>query len=275
MVKLLYCSCYTADAECSCYTAGATVQWLQCRCYAAVAAVQLLLLLLLKKVGSASLKESDIHHISPKTPAPQYQPLDRTKRKGKRVEDYSRDRATQANKKSTGPTLGTRQSHTIVYWVRKIVPEIHREGNKSPVVLRGSAASRCISVPMCDQSTTCNPHWHIRSRQSTIKKVLHYSCYSAVATAQFLQCSCSTAVATLQLLQCICYSADATLQMLHCSCYTAVATLQLLHCSCYTAYATVQMLHCSCYTAVATVQILHCSCYSADATLQLLQCRCQ
>ena len=52
-----------------------------------------LLLLLLKKVSSARLGESDIHPISPKTPAPQYQPIDRKKRKGKRVEDYSRDRA--------------------------------------------------------------------------------------------------------------------------------------------------------------------------------------
>ena len=53
----------------------------------------LLLLLLLKKVGSARLRESDVHPISPKTPAPQYQQTDRKKRKGKRVEDYSRDRA--------------------------------------------------------------------------------------------------------------------------------------------------------------------------------------
>ena len=52
-----------------------------------------LLLLLLKKVSSARLGESDIHPISPKTTAPQYQPIDRKKRKGKRVEDYSRDRA--------------------------------------------------------------------------------------------------------------------------------------------------------------------------------------
>ena len=52
-----------------------------------------LLLLLLKKVGSAWLRESGIHPISPKTPAPQYQPIDRKKRKGTRVEDYSRDRA--------------------------------------------------------------------------------------------------------------------------------------------------------------------------------------
>ena len=50
-------------------------------------------LLLLKKVGSAKLRESNIHPISPKTPAPQYQPIDRKKERVKRVEDYSRDRA--------------------------------------------------------------------------------------------------------------------------------------------------------------------------------------
>ena len=60
----------------------------------------LLLLLLLKKVGSARLIESDIHPISPKTPAPQYQPIDRKKRKGKKVEDYSRDRAAYVNKEA-------------------------------------------------------------------------------------------------------------------------------------------------------------------------------
>ena len=51
----------------------------------------LLLLLLLKEVCSARLKESDKHLISPKTPAPQYQPIDRKKRKRKLVEDYNRD----------------------------------------------------------------------------------------------------------------------------------------------------------------------------------------
>ena len=49
--------------------------------------------ILLKKVGSARLRESGIHPISLKTPAPQYQPIDRKKRKGKRVEEYSRERA--------------------------------------------------------------------------------------------------------------------------------------------------------------------------------------
>ena len=69
------------------------------------------LLLLLKKVGSARLRESGIHPISPKIPAPQYQPIDRKKRKGKKVEDYSRDRVAKANQealalllKPTSPT---------------------------------------------------------------------------------------------------------------------------------------------------------------------------
>ena len=53
-----------------------------------------ILLLLLKEAGSARIRESDVRPISPKTIAPQYQPLDRKKRKIKIVEDYSRDRAT-------------------------------------------------------------------------------------------------------------------------------------------------------------------------------------
>ena len=51
------------------------------------------LLLLLKEVGCARLRESDVHHINPKTTALQYQPIDRKKRNWKTVEDYSRDRA--------------------------------------------------------------------------------------------------------------------------------------------------------------------------------------
>ena len=37
-------------------------------------------------------RESDIDSISPKTRAPQYQPIDRKKRNRKIVEDYSKDR---------------------------------------------------------------------------------------------------------------------------------------------------------------------------------------
>ena len=51
------------------------------------------IIIIIKKVGSARLRESDVHPISPKTPAPKYQHIDRRKRKGKKVEDYSRDRA--------------------------------------------------------------------------------------------------------------------------------------------------------------------------------------
>ena len=60
--------------------------------------ILLLVLLLLKKVGSARLRESDTHPISPKTRAPQYLPIDRKKRKGKIVEDYSRDRKSSLGK---------------------------------------------------------------------------------------------------------------------------------------------------------------------------------
>ena len=45
-------------------------------------------------------RESDIQPISPSTPDPQYQQIDRNKMKGKIVEDYSRDRAALANKKA-------------------------------------------------------------------------------------------------------------------------------------------------------------------------------
>ena len=53
----------------------------------------LMLLLLLKEVVSAMLRESDIHPISPNTTAPQYQLIDRKNRKGKIVEDNSSYRA--------------------------------------------------------------------------------------------------------------------------------------------------------------------------------------
>ena len=47
----------------------------------------LLLLLLLKNIGNARPGEGDWHPISPKTPAPHYQPIKEKKRKGKYVED--------------------------------------------------------------------------------------------------------------------------------------------------------------------------------------------
>ena len=80
-------------------------------------------------------------------------------------------RAAQTNKEALALLLKPASPTPIKYGVSKIVPEGHREGNKSPGVLQGSAARRCISVPMCDKSTACNPSWHIRSRKSTIKRV--------------------------------------------------------------------------------------------------------
>ena len=57
---------------------------------------ELVLLLLLKEVGSARLRKSDIYTLfCPDTPAPQYQPIDGKKRKGKIAGDYSRDRASK------------------------------------------------------------------------------------------------------------------------------------------------------------------------------------
>ena len=66
--------------------------------------------------------------------------------------------------KGIGPALEIRQSDTIEYRVNQIIPERYWEGNKSPAVLRGSAAGRRISIPMCDQSTASNPGWHIRHK---------------------------------------------------------------------------------------------------------------
>ena len=83
----------------------------------------LLVVVVLKEVASARLRESDIHPISSNTPAPQYQPIDRKKRKGKIVENYSRDRAAYTNKKSIGPALEIRQSHTIEHGVSRIIPQ--------------------------------------------------------------------------------------------------------------------------------------------------------
>ena len=38
-------------------------------------------------------------------------------------------------------------------------------------VRRGSAARRLRSITICDQSTACNPYWHILHRESTIEVV--------------------------------------------------------------------------------------------------------
>ena len=72
--------------------------------------------------------------------------------------------------KNISPALKTRQSHTIEYRVSKIVPQRYCAANTSHAVLRGSAARRHTSIPMCNLSTVCNPHWNIRHRKSTVKR---------------------------------------------------------------------------------------------------------
>ena len=69
-----------------------------------LATLLLLLLLLLKKIGSARLRESDVHPISMKSPAPQYQPIDRKKRKRKRVEGIQRTATDQRREMSHSNT---------------------------------------------------------------------------------------------------------------------------------------------------------------------------
>ena len=53
-------------------------------------------------VVGARLRESDVQctPYQSEDPSQQYQNIDRKKRKGKRVEDYSRDRAAYANKEA-------------------------------------------------------------------------------------------------------------------------------------------------------------------------------
>ena len=69
--------------------------------------------------------------------------------------EISRERAARPIKRHCPCSL---KSHIIEYWVIKIVPQKYLQGNKSPVVLRGAAARRRISIPLCDHRTACNTH---------------------------------------------------------------------------------------------------------------------
>ena len=43
----------------------------------------IIIIIIIKKIGNARPGEGDCHPISPKTPAPHYQPIEEKKRKGK------------------------------------------------------------------------------------------------------------------------------------------------------------------------------------------------
>ena len=89
MLYVTACHCMSLYfTVCHCMSLCVTV----CHCMSLYVTVCHCTLLLLKEVGSARLRENDIRPISPKTPAAQYQPIDRKKSKGKIAEaNYSRN----------------------------------------------------------------------------------------------------------------------------------------------------------------------------------------
>ena len=95
--------------------------------------------------------------------------------------------------KGIGPALKIRQFHTIEHRVSKIIAERYREGNKTPAILRGSAARRRISIPMCNHSTTCDTYGTYgtgRAPQSGCIG-LHLILYSIHSTATDRRCAMS------------------------------------------------------------------------------------
>ena len=94
----------------------------------------LLLLLLLKVVGSAWLRESDIHPISPKTIIVGIEQL-------RPIEKHWPCSPASPTPSNTGSARS-----------------FQRDTERGIKVLRGSAARRSIRMPMCDQGTACNLH---------------------------------------------------------------------------------------------------------------------
>ena len=93
----------------------------------------------------------------------------RKTRKGKQLKT-KRARAALTNKKALALLLKPASPTPSITGSKRLFHR-HWEGNKSPAVLRGFAERACISTPMSDQSTACNPHWHILYRQSIIKRM--------------------------------------------------------------------------------------------------------
>ena len=130
-----------------------------------------IIIIIIKKGQQCKAKREWYTPYQSEDPSPTIPTYRQKEEKGKKSRRLQQGQSSLGQQRSIGHALETRQSHTIEYGVCKIVPEGLQEGNKSPAVLQGSAARRCISVSMCDQSTACNLRWHMRSRQSTIKRV--------------------------------------------------------------------------------------------------------
>ena len=100
------------------------------------------LLLLLKKIGNASQGEGDWHPISPKTPAPYYQPIEEKKRKGKKLKT-KKERATRPTKR-----------HWTCSWNPPIPHHrIRGQPDRSREILRGDLKS-------CGTARYCNGEAH-------------------------------------------------------------------------------------------------------------------
>ena len=102
----------------------------------------LLLIILLKRVMQG--RERAIYTLSLRRPSPQFQPIKKNREKENSIEDKNG---------------GTQPMPMKKHWP---CSERYWKCNKRPAVLWGLAVKRDISIPMSDQSTTCNPHSHIR-----------------------------------------------------------------------------------------------------------------
>ena len=106
------------------------------------------IIIIIKKGRQCQAEREWIHPISPKTPAPQYQPIDRKKRNGIKVEDYSRDRAAKAHKEALALLLKpTSHSPSNTGLVRSFQSDIEK-GIKVMLTARfcSEAVQKCTDV---------------------------------------------------------------------------------------------------------------------------------
>ena len=73
-----------------------------------------------------------LHPIIPKNPVPQYKPIERKKRKGKHKRQEGSEQLVPI--KSIGPSVKTRQSHTIKY---RLVRSFHRDTFTNIIIENG------------------------------------------------------------------------------------------------------------------------------------------
>ena len=116
-------------------------------------------------------REREIDTLSVRRPQPHTTNLFMKRRERKIVKE-KKGESNQANKKALDLLLKpANPTPSKTGSTRSFQRDTAGEGNKSSQIMRGSAAGRRISIPMCDQNTVCNPDWHIRHRQSATKWV--------------------------------------------------------------------------------------------------------